>query len=147
MTKTAQMNVEFDGFRKLNEYLDRVKDADIFDDHGIDLLMDGLKDIEHRGVSTIIAAGKPSLQDKIDKAVVFDIFSQGMTLIQKTNFIRGVLMIIGNENIFIDDPVKCMILHKFTAEKITDILNAEEGLCKLMRSILHTMKNNKSDHN
>lgn len=132
------------GFEKLNAYLDRTNE-DIFSKNAIGMLIEGLEDIEIRGWTAVIAANKKPLQEKMGKAVALDIFNQSMDVIRIANVLRGLMIIVKAQDEMFSDPVKINTLHMFVSEKIVELMDHEEGMCKLMRSIIHVMDESESD--
>jgi hypothetical protein len=136
-------NTKLSGFAKLDAYLDRTGE-DLFSEKAIDLQIEALREVEGRGIAAIIAASKKALQVKVGQDVTVDIFTQGMKLIQKINFLCGFLAVLRMANDLIGDKFKIKVLQSFASEKVMEIMDDEDSLCKLMRTILHDWKSEDS---
>lgn len=140
-------NLKFNGFQKLNDYLDRNPNEDIFSKEAIGMAVEGLKDIETRGILAVTTAAKQQFQESAGKDITLDVFQQGLRLIRKSNFLLSWFMIIANAEVLLDNPNNTKPFEMFVSEKMIEILSYEDSLCKLMTSIIHTMKDDKPEKN
>jgi len=126
-------------FQKLDNHLDH-NASNLFDDKAIDLQIESLHEMEAKGLASMIISCKDVLQKKLDKAVVTDLFQQGLKLVQLSNRQTALLILIRACEQLIDDPNKKQVLKGFATEKMVELLDIDTHLGKLMESVRHILK-------
>jgi hypothetical protein len=127
--------------KKLCDYLDR-EDSDIFSAEGNELQILYLRELESKALVALTSTFKEEFRKDLEEAVYVDVGMQALNLIRCVNC-QATLINILKAGLLTDETLerfKATIVHNNK-----DIIDKDEELSTLMRTIIHIMKQKKEE--